>query len=647
MNINVRICLDYVFANNNFGPIPHTPIINTNDIVNTEADIEERKNRRLELINKYDSKNVNRDIIIDLFNNDAYDEIKKLLCRNWQSSDINDLLFEYCIKQNDIDFLNIIIEKDKNISLFCKISVDYNAIKNIFGNIATDTVNNILKEIDFNAFDTNNLRKYVKLIIDLDRYDMCKFILTRTELSPEAIDEFLHHGIRTQKINFLDLFSEFNHKMSTDHIIRAIINNNIDIVKYIIANNYDIQTVFDTCTFYNHKNHDASCDILMSVPMLELLVDHQISIYKKLFLLALQGAKYNSLELVEYCYKCESTIDINTILVVAILNNSENIIKYALEAGADINSKDLVETNFEVIKLCLKYNPRITPDEINQIFARHFVSEKIDDLQILIEYGANPNYIFSQENKFEHNLFTTANITMDKKYHLLNSKLEYIVSMGKISHIDFLADVNFDKLEPELNRLFIIACANGHTNMVEYLLNLGADIRTEDNLAFISACFFGHLHIVELLLDRGVQINTITQDLFMLTVYGSIPTGKFTGYAILIKNVDTIFRNDLFNFGKNHLDIFKLLMENNVPVLNFGIFNILPSTYYNNDIFTYLLSHCANINLDEILNICIIQKNITITKFLLDYGANANSITCCENDEIKKLLIEYGYNEEK
>ena len=642
----MRICLDYIFANNSFVPQPHTPVTNTNDIVDiidTEADIDERKNRRLELINKYDSKNINRDILIDLFNNDAYDEIKKLLCRNWQSSDINDLLFEYCIKKNDIDFLNIIIEKDKNI----------------FGNIITNTVNDILKEIDFNAFDTHNLRKYVKLIIDLDRYDMCKFILTHIELSPEAIDEFLHHGIRTQKINFLDLFSEFNHKMSTDHIIRAIINNNRDIVKYIITNNYDIQTVFDTCNFYNHKNHDASCNILMSVLMLELLVDHQINIYKKLFLLALQGAKYNSLELVEYCYKCESTIDINTVLAVAIWNNSENIIKYALESGADINSKDLAETSFEVVKLCLKYNPQITPDEINRIFAIHFVSEKIDNLQILIEHGANPNYIFSQENKFEHNPFTTANIIMDKKYHLLNSKLEYIVGMGKISHVDFLADINFDKLEPELNRLFIIACANGHIDMVEYLLNLGADIHTEDNLAFASACFFGQLHIAELLLDRGVQINTITQDLFMLTIYGSIPTGKIAGYPILIKNSDTIFRNDLFNFGKNHLDIFKLLMENNVPVLNSDIFGILPESYRSNEFLMYILSHCVNINLDQVLNTCIvqknmtvliacmIQKNITVVKFLLDHGANANSIAYCENDEIKKLLIEYGYNEEK
>lgn len=226
-----------------------------------------------------------------------------------------------------------------------------------------------------------------------------------------------------------------------------------------------------------------------------------------------------------------------------------------------------------------------------------------------------------------------------KKYDLLNSKLEYIVSMGKISHIKYLVDMCFDKLQPELNRLLVIGCANGQIDMVNYLLDLGADIHTENNLAFISACFFGHLHIIQLLLDKGVIISTIDIDLFILIVYGSIPIKKQLGYKILM--IGNIFRNDLFNIGTSHLDIFKLLMSHDIPILNLDIFSILPKTYYNNDIFTYILSHCTDTNLDKILEQNVDLKNIPIVKFLLDHGADPNCIISCTDDKINELLSEY------
>lgn len=599
MDLDTRFCCDYDYANN----MPKL------DCYASEEDKQSLMNHHTEVVNKYKPENIDRNKLIDLFDNNENDEIKKLLSMSWEWYGMNELLFEYCIDRNDIDFLERIISKNNDTDLFA---------------IRDD--------------------KFVQLLINMDRYDMCKFILDHMQLSPETIDDFLKYIVREQKINYLDLFMAYNHKMLHTHLMMAIVYNCMDVVTYAIVNGCEVQIAFDNCAFYNYQKHDISCDTLISMPMLELLVDYQIDIFKKISWLSLHAAKYGSLELIEYCYKHDVTIDVNTGLIVACRNSNVNIAKYTLELGANINiisDITIKNTSFAIVKLCLHHGIKLSTDSINEMFSKFFICEEIQELQILISHGADPNYIFESENKSEYyfDIFQTIQYMTSKKYDLLNSKLEYITSMGKISHIKFLVDMCFDKLEPELNRLFVIGCANGQIDMVNYLLDLGADIHTGDNLAFASACFFGHLHIVQLLLDKGVVINTITVDLIMLVVYGYIPEKRRLGYRQLITK--NIFRNDLFNIGISHLDIFKLLMSHDIPVLNLDIFSILPKAYHTKDIFTYLLSHYTDSNLDKILEHNVYLKNITIVKFLLDHGANPDCIISNTNDKINELLLEY------
>ena len=288
MDLHTRYCCDYEYENN-------MPKIDCDQPL---------MNQDTKIVNPYKPENINRNKLIELFDNNENDEIKKILSVTWQWFHINELLFEYCIDRNDIDFLERIISNNNDIDLFASLE---------------------------------GKDKFVKLLIDMDRDDMCKYILNHVQLSPEIIDEFLKYIVREQKINYLELFATHNHKMSHTHLMMAIVYNCIDVVTYAIVNGYEVQIAFDNCAFYAYYQHDISCDTLISVSMVKLLVEYQIDIFEKIGWLSLHAAKHGSLDLLKYCYMCDPVIDVTTGLVVACRNNNVHIAKYVLESGANIN----------------------------------------------------------------------------------------------------------------------------------------------------------------------------------------------------------------------------------------------------------------------------------------------------------------------
>jgi ankyrin repeat protein len=56
----------------------------------------------------------------------------------------------------------------------------------------------------------------------------------------------------------------------------------------------------------------------------------------------------------------------------------------------------------------------------------------------------------------------------------------------------------------------IVACQNGHINIIKLLINKGIDINIKNNdglAGLYSACKNGHIDIVKLLIDKGADIN--------------------------------------------------------------------------------------------------------------------------------------------
>jgi ankyrin repeat protein len=212
------------------------------------------------------------------------------------------------------------------------------------------------------------------------------------------------------------------------------------------------------------------------------------------------------------------------------------------------------------------------------------------------------------------------------------SDLELLIHKNKFEHIKMIATYSMNNFKFKLDRLIIIAIANGNLEITEYLLELGAVINYD--IAIKTACFFGHIHMLKYLLNYNYSLNS---ELYLMAAYGSSKDAHI-GYAKLIEN-NTIFRNDVFNFGESYMEIFQLLMENNIGVPELVFFEILNVKYYSMEIFGYMIN--LGICPTFILKNCIKYDILPIIKYLLENGANCNGL-CGKTDDINEVLRDYG-----
>lgn len=552
----------------------------------------------------------NLEHVIYLFDNDEYDQLVNLIpplgtafnpVTNYDKIIIK--LFLYCINESDLPLLKKIIPKSNGINLF-----------GIVNRYPCDIV-----------METDPL--------------VWELILIGSHPTDEIIKSFFYFVLIYNKINLLEKIPSTEYQMDLEHIEYALDCNNIDIIRYVLLNNYDMQSILDKYAFNSYSKIDIS--------MIKLLVEYDIDIETQINNILLFAIDVGKMDLVVYCIENNYNCDINTALKASCKYAQLDYVIYFLHLGADINVIEIGNIrydNIKLIKLLVDHGWNIPTEYINGMYCNSFIhTTDIIDIKFLIELGADPEDIFTWENTLVRNpsyLFIYELVNQPKFYHNLNSYLEFVVSMNYISHIIYLTELNFDKLLPELDRLFIIGCANGCLDMVTYLLKLGANLNTENNLALIVACYFGHLNIVEFLLDK-INLNDIIENLLMVIVEDYIDDrsldnkeSKFSMYRKIIKN-STIFRNDIYNYGNDHVEIFKLLCGRNIALHDYEILKILPERFYSIEFISCLISNGFDINYKfklnilksliqisetaTVLGICIILNKFDIVKYLVEY----------------------------
>lgn len=517
----------------------------------------------------------NLENIIRLFDNAEYDQI----IENITSFDeVVGKLFMYCLYENDIELLKNIIFRTNGADLFELIgsgSTTWHSTTDLFMNTNEDTWELILSEMH---------------ITDL-HMTVCVDIL-------RCID----------KIPILEKFLARGYKMTLLHIEHAIRSCDTDLIRHALIYNYDIQNIFNEHNFLQYMTP-------ITIDMVKLLVGYGIDISSKIDYIFIYASLYGELDLVKYCVENNYACEINLALTYACMKGHFDLVTYLLSIGADVHRvhiTNIYSDDIKIFKILIEHGYHIPIEQINLIFYRCFISAKntIPDILFLIDYGANPEYMFDHDTSNYDNI--TKIVGHPEKYEAVNSLTEFIVSMGYISHVKYLSEVNYNKLLLELDRLFIVACANGQIEMATYLLELGANINAENNMAMNVACYFGHINMVKFLLDK-IDLTDITENLFMTVMSGYISlthevneTNVFAPYRKL-RGTNNILRNDLYNIGESHTDIFELLRSKDINLTEISkILDILPDCFYNKEFFSHIISIGFDISStcqhDQILN---------------------------------------------
>lgn len=659
-----------MYTSNNFETPRYPFYINENDHTN---DIFELPPPRCPINNQ-------RDHIIELLDNKEYDEISNMLPKKgrfirWDPDETPNTGFSLFDKIKTVPVkMSVLEEISQDLAEYAVGKNDIEMFKKL-------VICNEGKDI----FYTNYI---IKNIVEKDDGTMCKIILSETKLRNKNVEFFLSYIVLYQKISLLNIFSEYGYKLHSYHLFLAIRRNYLDVIKYALEQNLDMQSAFDEHPFTDSVFTTDECRNILEtrefdfdINMLKLLIENNINITSQINDIALMSITRDRIEIVKYLIENNYKCDINYLLNHSCFCNKKDTMIYLLQNDADINviANISVMPNIEIIKLLIDNNYSISVDRLNIIFPVLFIkSGNFEDILWLINYGANPKSIFDRElgghkhfydknNRYARNHTAQRN----KQYEFFDSYLELCVVTRKISHIKYLAENYLDEMNLELNRLLIIASANGHVDLFEYFTDLGADIYSFDNLALRSACYFGQTNIIKLFLEKEYDLD-INENLFEIVAHGlhdrymnfNMPD---TGYYSTLIGTTDIFRNDMFTHGEG--DIFTLFIEHNIKPPTVDIYKILPDSHWNNELLMYMISYGIDINsnitaekykrrggdinkLFTILDYAIIHNNAIMTRLLLENGADylsndKNAIRIannykCNNDEIKKILEEYG-----
>ena len=580
------------------------------------------------------------------------------------------ILIKYCFVRNDLELLKILITKSDEIT------------KSLF-----------VTQLGWSYSHSN-------LIYDPNNHELVRIIIENIKCDESDVESIIGSIIKlnnsNNKIFFLDLMAEYGYHISYNQIRSAIIHNKTDIVQYAISRkNFNVQNVVDTsfdyAKIYRNYNTDTMQGCNITIMMLKLLLDNNINLrnnLKNIFTDCVDSGNLDSVSFLLETFSAE--ININDAFNSACLGNHINIMTYLLKFGADVNSliyNTPWNIKFDTFKFLLEsgYSPvaQFEFDTLHQHLLHHLLGQFVnnaclDNTHYLVKKGANMNWLvqdiplchFDDYNKAKQ--FMLDGNMLDKVN--VRSPLEFVVMSGKLTHIKFLFENYFDLIKPHLNRLFVVACANGQNQIASYLLDYGAELSFR---ALTSACFFGHYETVVMLLKLGMtvdlpKVNSISQNTSInlcSSVFGGNSNYRYDpNYSDINRDLcyyafishDDIFRNDIYNFGTNktYVDILKLLITYNVPRLRHhtACLGEMPEEFYDIDIFKYFILDGDNlINLvynarspKSLLESSIVHEKLDVIEFLLQKGAkgpivNSYARMKIENrPTIMNMLMRYG-----
>ena len=225
-----------------------------------------------------------------------------------------------------------------------------------------------------------------------------------------------------------------------------------------------------------------------------------------------------------------------------------------------------------------------------------------------------------------------------------------LVRSGDLQHVeDFLSTHQID-----LNRKtrmgvspLMVACKNGHLEIVKLLLQKGADVDFEHQSALMAAVEGGNVEVVNLLLEHGANPEATGNEtvLSLACEQGSIEVVEVLlpkiqldreigsgGTSVNLRGWKFEYTHSPLSIAVEHnnVELVKWFLEGhaNFPMILFGVL-LLAITKRNHSMVEVLLQNGANVNEtgEDGMSALMLASDLgesAIVQILLDYGAEVN-----------------------
>lgn len=316
---------------------------------------------------------------------------------------------------------------------------------------------------------------------------------------------------------------KFNSKTLLDNF------NSYDIVKYLID-----EGTYSPISSVPVLEEAAKADIL---PVVELIISEMYAWEDLMDKAMIIASRYGYLDITKKFLKYFEPNDLLSLLEEAAAYGNLNIIKYIVEnkrprddflvkvglVAAENGYLDIIKYLVEERKVSIHDDVLIRSSRNGHLNIVKYVIEKrkIDqeDISLAVNEAINNEHF-----NVVHYLSTHPEV---------NLEIDYAIFLGRASQFNKYRTTRYvldnHKFTPQqLNESLSIASAHGHLNIVELLLDEGAD---DINLALRHAAEGGHLDLVKYLVERGA-----------IDYQGAISAAEMPGYQDVIDYLNELIQ---------------------------------------------------------------------------------------------------------
>ena len=429
--------------------------------------------------------------------------------------------------------------------------------------------------------------------------------------------------------------------------------------KYLLANGYYIDDKVRSavvCSGSSDLFHLCNGDMFFS----EELIANTIVFSRLLFLQFL----------IENGVNRDIKINHKTPLHISTLYGHISIVRYLVEHGCDMNSKDkqfrtaLHYSSFKghlnVVEYLVEHGCDMnSKDRQDQTPLHHSSSQgHLNVVKYLVEHGCDIG-AYDMRHQLSVELATKSGHDNVVKYlktihdiylkAFIDSKNGILESIIELHH-DHL---NLDTRDNDFRTLLHYSSSYGHLNVVEYLVEHGCDINSkdiQDQTPLHYSSSKGHLNVVEYLVEHGCEMNSEDKQNRTALHYSS-SNGRVSVCKYLVEHGCDINSKDQqsqtalhYSSSKGHLSVCKYLVEHGCDInskdqqsqtaLHYSLIN----GHFN--VVEYLFKHGCDIKSKDKENGTTLHHSSSnghdrICKFLIEHGCDVGDKTMPGYSSIK------------